>query len=162
MQDLGLAVTKSTKSDNLKQLVAKEKVLNEKMLEQAPTWWLAFACFDNLVALPKTTSNARATIQPFLFFARPLAHDHGAGLRPPGEGVQPPMWNSADEQLFTKNNFIYGYDAIEEELKALPRPPARLPARLHHVAIGGDASEPFIGAHQIGNHRSPYACRSQE
>jgi hypothetical protein len=146
MQDLGLAIAKSTKSDNLKQIVTQEKALNEKMLEQAPTWWLAFAAFDNLVALPKTTSNARATIQPFLFFAPPLAHHPAAGLRPPGETVQPPSWKSADEQLFTKINFIYGYDAIEEELKALPRPPARLPGRLHQVAIVGEAPEPFVGA----------------
>lgn len=154
MQDLGLAIAKSTKSDNLKQLVAQEKALNEKMLEKAPTWWLAFAAFDNLVALPKTTSNARATIQPFLFFAPPLAHHPTAGLRPPGEGVQPPVWNPDDEQHFTKNNFIYGYVAVEEELKALPRPPSRLPVRLHHVAVVGEASEPFVGASRQPNRES--------
>jgi hypothetical protein len=151
MQDLGLAIAKSTKSDNLKQLVTQEKALNEKALEQAPPWWLAFAAFDNLVALPKTTSNARATIQPFLFFARPLAHHPAAGLHPPDKVVQPPSWNLDDEQLFTKNNFIYGYDAIEEERKALPRPPACLSAHLHHVAVVGEASEPFVGALLLPN-----------
>ena len=153
MQDLGLAIAKSTKSDNLKQLVAQEKALNEKMLEKAPTWWLAFAAFDNLVALPKTTSNARATIQPFLFFARPLASNL-AGLHPPGETVQPPSWKPADEQLFTKINFIYGYDAIEEELKALPRPPALQSARVHHVAVVEALPKPFVGASRLPNRES--------
>ena len=122
--ELGLAVAKSTRSGELTRLVTEEKELNNAMLEQAPTWWLAFAAFDNLVVLPKSTSNARATIQPFLWFAPPIPSATAAGLRPPEcKERLVPRWTTTDEQQFTCQNFIYGYLAIEEELRALPHPP---------------------------------------
>lgn len=148
LQELGLAIAKSTRSGELTRLVTEEKELNNAMLEQAPTWWLAFAAFDNLVVLPKSTSNVRPTIQPFLWFAPPIPCATAAGLRPPERKELPaPRWTTTDEQQFASCNFIYGYPAIEEELRALPHPPALRTACLQHVVtIGAESDELFVGA----------------
>lgn len=46
------------------------------------------------------------------------------------------------------------YDAIEEELKALPSPPARQSARVHHVAVVEALPKPFVGASRLPNRES--------
>ncbi len=149
LQELGLAVAKSTRSGELSRLVAAEKALNDTVLELAPTWWLAFAAFDNLVALPKTNSNALATIQIFLFFGRPMISRASAGLHAPEhrEDDAVPRWTDADEQHFAFCNFIFGRSAIEEELAALPRAPRLLQAAVQRVVtIGPKPDEQFVGA----------------
>jgi hypothetical protein len=148
LQELGLAVAKSTRSGELSRLVAAEKALNDSVLELAPTWWLAFAAFDNLVALPKTNSNSLATIQIFLFFARPMMSPASAGLRAPNQKEHAaPRWTDEDEQRFAFCNFIYGYSAIKEELAALPRAPRLLQATAQRVVtIGPEPDQPFVGA----------------
>jgi hypothetical protein len=144
----GSGSPKSTRSGELSRLVAAEKALNNSVLELAPTWWLAFAAFDNLVALPKTNSNSLATIQIFLFFARPMMSHASAGLRAPAHKEHAaPRWTDADEQQFARGNFIYGYPAIEEELAALPRAPLPLQAAVQRVAtLGPKPDEQFVGA----------------
>jgi hypothetical protein len=162
LQELGLAVAKSTRSGELTRLVAAEKALNDSVLELAPTWWLAFAAFDNLVALPKTNANSLATMQTFLFFARPITSRSSAGLRAPEHKEhEAPRWTDADEQQFAFCNFIYGYSAIEEELAALPRAPRLLQASAQRVAtIGPEPDKPFVGAAHLSRCGS-VCCRSQ-
>ncbi len=148
LQQLGLEVAKSTRSGEHSRLVAAEKALNDSVLELAPTWWLAFAAFDNLVALPKTNSNALATIQIFLFFARPMMSSASGGLRAPEHKEhEAPRWTEADQQQFARCNFIYGYSAMEEELAALPRARRLLQVAAQRVvSIGPVPDEPFVGA----------------
>ncbi len=130
------------------------------MLELAPTWWLAFAAFDNLVALPKTNSNALATIQIFLFFARPMMSSASAGLRAPEHKEhEAPRWTEADQQQFARCNFIYGYSAMEEELAALPRARRLLQVAAQRVvSIGPVPDEPFVGAARFSKNRAQFVA----